>query len=57
MVVIAKQAGSRVERIRLRLAAAPVVSVEALPAASLHLVELLEQMKPAGKRSGSTDGR
>jgi hypothetical protein len=56
MVVIAKQAG-RAERVRLRLAAAPVVSVEALPAASLHLVELLEQMKPAGKRSGSTDGR
>jgi len=54
-MVIAKQAG-RVERVWLRLPAASVVSIKALPAAPLRLIELPEQMKPAG-RSNSTDGR
>ena len=45
-MVISEQAG-RVEGIRLRLPAAAVVAVEALPAAPLHLVELPEQMEPA----------
>lgn len=49
-MVIAKQAGG-VERVRLRLPAAPVVSIEALPAAPLHLIELPEQMKPAARSS------
>lgn len=53
-MVVGKQAG-RVERVRLRLPAAPVVSIKALPAAPLHLIELHKQMKPAA-RSNSTDG-
>lgn len=44
--MISEQAG-RVEGIRLRLPAAPVVAVEPLPAAPLHLVKLPKQMEPA----------
>jgi hypothetical protein len=48
-VVVTKQS-SRVERVRLRLAAAPVVSIKALPAAPLGIIELPERMKPAEKK-------
>jgi hypothetical protein len=48
---------SRVERIRLRLPASPVVPIKALPAAPLHLIKLSEQMKPARNRSSSFKDR
>jgi hypothetical protein len=45
-VVIGEQA-CRVEGIRLRLPAAPVVAFEPLPAALLRLVKFHEQVEPA----------
>lgn len=48
-VVISEEAG-RAEGVRLLLPPAPVVAVEPLPAAPLHLVELNEQMEPENKQ-------
>jgi len=52
-MVVSKQA-SGVERVRLRLAAAPIVPIKALPAAPLRVIELTKRMKPA-RRSNSKD--
>jgi len=52
-MVVSKQA-SGVERVRLRLATAPIVPIKALPAAPLRVIELTKRMKPA-RRSNSKD--